>query len=137
MSTRIHWGDSDGHRSCTHGKTSEHKACTATEFLRLPNLCRTCERVAQKSEALSVLQAFGSGKPKSLPAVQWPEPRPIAEAPKDGTWFLGWTAEDAERYEGWELIKWSTVQCAWVDSELDACHPMQFLSLPPKPEVRK
>ena len=50
MSTRIHWAGEDGHRSCTHGRTATHREVSAAEFLRLPNLCRTCERVAQKEQ---------------------------------------------------------------------------------------
>ena len=48
MSTRIHWAGEDGHRSCTHGRTATHREVSAAEFLRLSNLCRTCERAAQK-----------------------------------------------------------------------------------------
>lgn len=50
MSTRTHWAGPNGHRSCTHGKTALHREVSAAEFLRLPNLCRTCERAAQKEQ---------------------------------------------------------------------------------------
>ena len=68
----------------------------------------------------------------------WPEPRPIEEAPKDGEWVLGWTKEDTKRTgEGWELIKWSLLSKNWQDYEADKCFPTHFLPLPPEPEVRK
>ena len=136
MSTRIHWGGQAGLRYCNLGNSiKQHRAVLAAEFLRLPNLCRICERAAQKSESLSVLRAFGAGKPKSLPAPQWPEPRPIKEAPKDGEWVLGWTKEDTKRSDdGWELIKWSPILKSWLDYEADKCFPTHFLPLPPKPE---
>ena len=50
MSTRIHWGGPNGHRSCTHCKTAAHREISAAEFLLLPNLCRNCERAAQKEQ---------------------------------------------------------------------------------------
>ena len=132
MSTRTHWSGQTGHRSCTHGRNATHKECAPTEFLRLPNLCRTCERAAQKSESLSVLRAFGAGKPKSLPAPQWPEPRPIEEAPKH-TGLLAWFPGTDMWNEGWELVflsddGWSTGR--------EGHQPTHFLTLPPKPEVR-
>jgi hypothetical protein len=128
MSTRTHWRGQTGHRSCTHGRNATHKECAPTEFLRLPNLCRTCERVAQKAEALSVLRAFGSGKPKSLPAPQWPEPRPIAEAPKDGSELLLWCPG-----LGWIISGWSHLYMWSARGYI----PTHFLPLPPAPEVRK
>ena len=48
MNTRIHWGDSDGHRTCNHAQHLRHSEVSAAEFLKLPNLCRTCERAAQR-----------------------------------------------------------------------------------------
>ncbi len=132
MSTRTHWSGQTGHRSCTHGRNATHKECAPTEFLRLPNLCRTCERVAQKAEALSVLRAFGSGKPKSLPAPQWPEPRPIEEAPKDGGEIQGWEPDI-----GWRVLTWWENAWRLCGAETFIYEPTHFLPLPPKPEVRK
>ena len=132
MSTRTHWSGQTGHRSCTHGRNATHKECAPTEFLRLPNLCRTCERVAQKAEALSVLQAFGSGKPKSLPAPQWPEPRPIEEAPKDGSEIQGWEPDI-----GWRVLIWWENAWRLCGAEESTYDPTHFQPMPPKPEVRK
>lgn len=63
---------------------------------------------------------------------KWPEPRPIEEAPKDGSTILGWTED-----EGWELIIWAKFRKCWIDYVGEACRPTHFLPLPPKPEVRK
>lgn len=68
---------------------------------------------------------------------KWPEPRPIEEAPKDESMILGWTKEDAERIEGWELVSWTRFRKCWTDYVGDVCHPTHFLPLPPKPEVSK
>ena len=136
MSTRIHWAGEDGHRFCTHGRTATHREGSAAEFLRLSNLCRTCERVAQKSEALSVLQAFGAGKPKRIPAPQWPEPRPIEEAPQEA--ILAWLPGDDEMEAGWEVCYPSKRSPSyWISSDGNLYKPTHFLPMPPKPEVRK
>ena len=50
MSTRIHWGDHDGNRTCNHAQNLRHREVSAAEFLKLPNLCRNCERAAQKEQ---------------------------------------------------------------------------------------
>jgi len=50
MSTRTHWAGPNGHRSCAHGRTALHREVSEAEFLRLSNLCRMCERIAQKEQ---------------------------------------------------------------------------------------
>lgn len=49
MRTRTHWSG-ESNRSCTHARTSMHREDSETAFLMLPNLCRTCERAAQKEQ---------------------------------------------------------------------------------------
>ena len=140
MSTRTHWLRPIDKRITACGRNSLRAdvfAGSAAEYLGISNFCVKCEHAAQKEEALSSVKARGTGKSKLLPAPQWPEPRPIAEAPKDGEWVLGWTKEDTKRSDnGWELIRWSSIAMNWLDYEADRCFPTHFLPLPPKPEVR-
>ena len=136
MSTRIHWLRPIDKRITACGRNafqSDIFEGSAAEYLGVSNFCVKCELAAQKAEALSVLRAFGSGKPKSLPAPQWPEPRPIEEAPKH-TGLLAWFPGTDMWNEGWELVflsddGWSTGR--------EGHQPTHFLTLPPKPEVRK
>ena len=63
---------------------------------------------------------------------KWPEPRPIAEAPR--TTILAWFPGTDMYNEGWEIVfpsdeGWSTGR--------EGHQPTHFLPLPPAPEVRK
>ena len=131
MSTRTHWLRPIDKRITACGRNafqSDIFEGSAAEYLGVSNFCVKCERSAQKAEALSVLRAFGSGKPKILPAPQWPEPRPIAEV--TGTK---------------SVLGWFPSLCAWVVApprepiyrNYGYHKPTHFLPLPPKPEVRK
>ena len=131
MSTRIHWLRPIDKRITACGRNSLRAdvfAGSAAEYLGISNFCVKCEHAAQKEEALSSVKAFGTGKAKLLPAPQWPDPRPIAEAPKDGSelllWFpgLGWIKSGWSRLFGWNASGYI---------------PTHFLPLPPAPEVRK
>lgn len=64
---------------------------------------------------------------------KWPEPRPIEEAPKEGTYILGWDA----RYAQWKMVGYSAMDDAWIDDEGISYEIACFLPLPPKPEARK
>ena len=133
MSTRTHWLRPIDKRITACGRNafqSDIFEGSAAEYLGVSNFCVKCERSAQKAEALSVLRAFGSGKPKSLPAPQWPEPRPIAEAPQEAV--LGWCPHHGQ----WvTCYPWHKDYWNGIDGE---CHKItHFLPLPPKPEVRK
>ncbi len=64
----------------------------------------------------------------SLPAPQWPEPRPIAEAPKDGSKLLLWCPG-----LGWIISGWSHLYMWSARGYI----PTHFLPLPPAPEARK
>ena len=123
MSTRTHWLRPIDKRITACGRNSLRAdvfAGSAAEYLGISNFCVKCELAAQREH--------GSGKPKSLPAPLWPEPRPIAEAPKDGSellvWFpkLGWIKGGWSRLFGWNASGYI---------------PTHFLPLPPAPEVRK
>ena len=130
MSTRIHWLRPIDKRITACGRNafqSDIFEGSAAEYLGVSNFCVKCEQAAQKEH--------GSGKPKILPAPQWPEPRPIAEAPKDGSEIQGWEPD-----LGWRVLMWwknAWRLCGAESAETFIYEPTHFLPLPPKPEVRK
>ena len=128
MSTRMHWLRPIDKRITACGRNAFHSDIfegSAAEYLGVSNFCVKCERAAQKEH--------GSGKPKILPAQQWPEPRPIEEAPN--TAILAWCPATEELTEGWEVV-YPSNQPGWCgNGELH--QPTHFLPLPPKLEVRK
>ena len=130
MSTRMHWLRPIDKRITACGRNAFHSDIfegSAAEYLGVSNFCVKCERAAQKEH--------GSGKPKILPAQQWPEPRPIEEAPKDRR-ILGW--EPFLSQGGWWIIaEWDESEEQWVDHDGEFCELTHFLPLPPKLEVRK
>ena len=133
MSTRTHWLRDKRITACGRNAfQSDIFEGSAAEYLGVSNFCVKCERSAQKAEALSVLRAFGSGKPKSLPAPQWPEPRPIAEAPKDGSEIQGWEPDI-----GWRVLMWWKNAWRLCGAEESTYEPTHFRPMPPAPEVRK
>ena len=64
-------------------------------------------------------------------------PRPIAEAPRDGTWIGAvWddmTPEDCARYGPIAVVRWSDSGKCWKDSDGDEYEPSHFLPLPVLP----
>ena len=135
MSTRIHWLRPIDKRITACGLNSLRAdvfAGSAAEYLGISNFCVKCEHAAQKEEALSSVKAFGTGKAKLLPAPQWPEPRPIEEAPKDGGEIQGWEPDI-----GWRVLTWWENAWRLCGAETFIYEPTHFLPLPPKPEVRK
>ena len=135
MSTRIHWLRPIDKRITACGRNSLRAdvfAGSAAEYLGISNFCVKCEHAAQKEEALSSVKAFGTGKAKLLPAPQWPEPRPIEEAPKDGGEIQGWEPDI-----GWRVLTWWENAWRLCGAETFIYEPTHFLPLPPKPEVRK
>ena len=154
MSTRIHWLRPIDKRITACGRNSLRAdvfAGSAAEYLGISNFCVKCEHAAQKEEALSSVKAFGTGKPKILPAPQWPDPRPIAEAPKlecilayvptssephlEGRWLLMVATEDKEKIDGFTVLGARPDADRWFPCSI--LQPTHFLPLPPAPEVRK
>lgn len=134
MSTRIHWLRPIDKRITACGRNSIRAdvfAGSAAEYLGISNFCVKCEHAAQKEEALSSVKARGTGKSKLLPAPQWPEPRPIAEAPKDCR-ILAWETFLGKDL-GWIVVSWDDYESQWTDPNGVSCHVTHFLPLPPKP----
>ena len=146
MSTRTHWLRPIDKRITACGRNafqSDIFEGSAAEYLGVSNFCVKCEQAAQKEH--------GSGKPKILPAPQWPEPRPIAEAPKlecilayvpessdphlKGRWLLMVATEDKEKIDGFTVLGANPAADRWFPCSM--LQPTHFLPLPPKPEVRK
>ena len=55
-------------------------------------------------------------------------PRPISEAPKDGTWVMGFDGRK------WNIIQWDDRDSAWFDSASYDSFPTHFLPMPPSVE---
>ena len=87
--------------------------------------CKDCAKAA-----LLALAKESAPKPSD---VVWPKPRPISDAPKDGS-ILGWVPATDELRAGWELLHYSVSAAEWRDLEGVAHEPTHFLPLPP--EVR-
>ena len=85
--------------------------------------CSDCAKAAR-------LALAAESAPKPLDAV-WPKPRPISEAPKDGS-ILGWVPATDELRAGWELLHYSVSATEWHDNAGVAHEPTHFLPLPPE-----
>ena len=133
MSTRIHWLRPIDQRITACGRNAFHSDFfdgSAAEYLGVSNFCVKCELAAQKEH--------GSGKPKRIPAPQWPEPRPIEQYTGDKP-VLGFcpsqdwlTIRPDRSTRTGRIIGWLTT----CPSEAFVA-PTHFLTLPPAPEVRK
>ena len=85
--------------------------------------CTDCAKAARLS-----LAKESAPKPSD---VVWPKPRPISDAPKDGS-ILGWVPATDECKAGWELLHYSVSATEWRDNVGIAHEPTHFLPLPPE-----
>ena len=85
--------------------------------------CVTC--------ATKVRLALAAESAPNPDAVVWPKPRPISDAPKDGS-ILGWVPATDELRAGWELLHYSVSATEWHDNAGVAHEPTHFLPLPPE-----
>ena len=162
MSTRIHWLRPIDQRITACGRNAFHSDFfdgSAAEYLGVSNFCVKCERSAQKEQQPRPRSCKHCGSQAINPGFRerpqgidldlcdvcfWrvraqPEPRPIAEAPKDGEYVLGyWSQQQYPRLRGlrWALVRFSSAVWATESGE-PLTDPTHFLPMPPKPEVRK
>ena len=85
--------------------------------------CSDCARAAR-------LALAKESAPKPADVV-WSKPRPISEAPPDGS-ILGWVPDTDELRAGWELLHYSVSATEWHDNAGVAHEPTHFLPLPPE-----
>ena len=85
--------------------------------------CKDCAKAARLA-----LAKDSAPKPSD---VVWPKPRPISDAPKDGS-ILGWVPATDELRAGWELLHYSVSATEWRDNAGIAHEPTHFLPLPPE-----
>jgi hypothetical protein len=122
----------NGNMACPTKQTSDSRlyGITAERFVARfradpDRFCTLCAKAARLA-----LAAESAPKPDD---ATWPKPRPISEAPKDGS-ILGWVPATDELRAGWELLHYSVSATEWHDNAGVAHEPTHFLPLPP--EVR-
>ena len=120
--SKIHW-----YWGCTLGRAYSHEISAKTflaDSLNNPDwFCVTCATKAR-------LALAAESAPKPLDAV-WPKPRPISEAPKDGTMVLIQVPAYMPQWTMGVFARTHWVDLCLVDAIVEPTH---FLPLPP--EVR-
>ena len=115
-------------KACGRKYSNSALAESASEFFptatKNPDwYCSDCAKAARLA-----LAKDSAPKPSD---VVWPKPRPISDAPKDGS-ILGWVPATDELRAGWELLHYSVSVTEWHDNAGVAHEPTHFLPLPPE-----
>ena len=155
MSTRIHWLRPIDNRITACGRNafqSDIFEGSAAEYLGVSNFCVKCERSAQKEQQPRPRSCKHCGSQAINPGFRerpqgidldlcdvcfWrvraqPEPRPIEEAPKDGSEIQGWEPDI-----GWRVLMWWKNAWRLCGAEESTYEPTHFRPMPPAPEMRK
>ena len=132
---KIHWsgGSADLRIGCERERGNrfgsiQHRSWPASVFVERATAspdhhCAHCAKAARLA-----LAAESAPKPSD---VVWPKPRPISDAPTDGS-ILGWVPATDELRAGWELLHYSVSATEWHDNAGVAHEPTPFLPLPPE-----
>ena len=137
---KLHWsgGSSDLRIGCERERGNrfgsiQHRSWPASVFVERAtaspdHYCATCAKAARLS-----LAKESAPKPAD---VVWSKPRPISEAPKDGSMVLICVPGCDPQ---WTIGVFDPRQC-WIDrlapSAAAVVKPTHFLPLPPSPEVK-
>ncbi len=120
MKSKIHWYYGCGRGRPYRGDISP--GLFLSDASKNPDwFCVTCA-----AKARLALAKESAPKPD---AVVWPKPRPISEAPKNGTEIQGFEPDI-----GWRVVAWTFNAWRLCGGEEYSYNPTHFLPLPP--EVR-
>ena len=130
-----HWGNaaqSPGFAACGRSGVREIITTSALAFdvsvsRNTDWYCADCAKAARLA-----LAKESAPKPD---AVVWPKPRPISEAPTDGSCVLGhWSISGYPRLRGcrWAVVKMGSGLAWFNENEEPLSEPDYFLPLPPE-----
>jgi len=134
---KLHWsgGSSDLRIGCERERGNrfgsiQHRSWPASVFVERATAspdhhCAHCAKAARLA-----LAAESAPKPSD---IVWPTPRPISEAPKDGSMVLICLPASKPQWTMGVFARTHWVDLCLVDAIVEPTH---FLPLPPSPEVK-